>query len=207
MPTLPSLPRLPNADGTHRERTLLYIGRIHPKKGISNLVPAWAAVAPDFPNWHLRIIGPGEKRHLHELALIAATLPRLSIEPAVYGEAKWRAFAEADLFILPSHNENFGITVAESLACGRPVITTKGTPWKDVETHKCGWWVDNGPTSIEAALRVALSRPVEVLDEMGERGAAWIKSAFSWDRVGEEMAQVYRWLCVGVVKPDWIVLD
>lgn len=206
LPNLPLFHRLPVGNGIGRERTLLYIGRIHPKKGITDLVQAWAAVARDFPDWRLRIIGPGEERRLQELNSIAAALPRLSIEAAVYGEAKWRAFAEADLFILPSHNENFGITVAESLACGRPVITTKGTPWNDVETQNCGWWIDTGPVSIEAALRVAFDAPVDVLDAMGTRGAAWVKHAFSWDRIGEEMARVYCWLCLGAKMPDYVIV-
>jgi len=207
MPKPRSIHRLRRAQGAPRERTLLYIGRIHPKKGINSLVRAWAAVAPGFVDWRLRIIGPGEERHLRELDSVAAAVPRLSIEAPIYGEAKWRAFADADLFILPSYNENFGITVAESLACGRPVITTKGTPWRSVETEKCGWWIDSGPESIEAAMRVALGTPAEVLDEMGERGAVWINRAFSWTRIGEEMARVYRWLRWGAPRPDCTTLD
>jgi glycosyltransferase involved in cell wall biosynthesis len=207
LPKLPSFHRMLPADGAPRARILLYFGRIHPKKGLNQLVSAWASLAPDFPDWRLRIVGPGEERDLQELAGLAAALPRLSIEAAVYGEAKWRIFAQSDLFILPSHNENFGITVAESLACGRPVITTKETPWKDVETQKCGWWIEAGSASIKAALRVALGTPVEVLDEMGARGAAWVKNAFSWDQIGEEMARVYRWLCLGAARPDCVVLD
>jgi glycosyltransferase involved in cell wall biosynthesis len=207
LPALPALHRAQPVIGVRRVRTLLYFGRIHRKKAIDHLVIAWAALAADFPEWRLRIVGPKERGHGPELARLAAGLPRVAIEDAIYGQEKWETYAEADLFILPSHNENFGITVIESLACGRPVITTKGTPWKEVETQRCGWWIDTGPDSIESALRGALSMPVEALDEMGERGMTWVKHAFAWDAIGEEMARVYRWLCSGAARPDCIALD
>jgi glycosyltransferase involved in cell wall biosynthesis len=191
------------------QRTLLFLGRIHPIKGVDRLVAAWSKVEAEFAHWRLRIVGPGEPEHLQSVrdAIGRLAAQRVSVEGAVYGEEKWRTISEANLFILPSHTENFGIAVAESLACGRPVITTKGTPWREVETHRCGWWIDGGQASIEAALRIALSAPVEILDEMGARGAAWVKHAFTWDHVGEKMAQVCLWLCLGAPKPDSVMLN
>lgn len=209
---------LPDDDGLRRstwprsrgaQRTLLFLGRIHPKKGVDGLVAAWSKVEAEFAGWRLRIVGPGEPAHLQSVrdAIRQLAAQRVSVEGAVYGEQKWRTISEADLFILPSHNENFGIAVAESLACGRPVITTKATPWREVETRRCGWWIDGRQASIEAALRIALSAPVEILDEMGARGAAWVKHAFTWDSVGEKLAQVYLWLCLGAPKPDSVLLN
>ena len=191
------------------QRTLLYLGRIHPIKGLDDLVAAWSKVEAGFADWHLKIVGPGEPEHIQSVrnAIEKRGVRRVSIEGPVFEADKWRLIFAANLTILPSHTESFGMVVAESLACGRPVITTKGTPWKDIETQKCGWWIDTGPASIEAALRVALRTPVEVLDEMGARGAAWVKQSLSWDGIGEEMARVYRWLCLGAARPDCVALD
>lgn len=192
-----------------RQRTLLYLGRIHPIKGLDDLVAAWSEVEPELVEWRLRIVGPGESEYVATLRRMMKQLGlrRISIEGPVFGADKWPLILAADLSILPSHTENFGMAVAESLACGRPVITTKGTPWKHVETQKCGWWIDTGPASIAAALRLALSAPSEVLGEMGARGETWVKRAYSWDRIGQEMAEIYRWLCLGQNKPDCVVLD
>jgi glycosyltransferase involved in cell wall biosynthesis len=191
------------------QRTLLYLGRIHPVKGLDDLVAAWSKVEASFADWHLRIVGhgePGRIRHLHNV-IEQLGVRRVSIESPAFDAEKWRLIFAADLSILPSHTENFGNVVAESLACGKPVIATRRTPWKELETQKCGWWIDSGPASIETALRVALGTPVQVLDLMGARGAAWVKQAFSWDDIAEEMARVYRWLCSGAAMPDCIVLD
>src|SRR5262249_27691228 len=107
---------------------------------------------------------------------------------------KWRVYSEADIFVLPTHNENFGLTVAESLACRRPVIVTKGAPWSGVETHSCGWWIDTGEAPLIDALRTALCTPEAELRAMGLRGETWVKQAFSWDAIGRDMADVYRWV-------------
>ena len=99
------------------DRVVLSLGRIHPKKGLDRLVRAWAKVEAAHPDWRLRIVGPAELGHDVELRALAATLKlsRVSIEPAIYGEEKYTAFREADVFVLPTLNENFAMTVAESL--------------------------------------------------------------------------------------------
>jgi glycosyltransferase involved in cell wall biosynthesis len=124
------------------ERIVLSLGRIHPKKGLDRLVRAWARLEAEHPDWKLRIIGPSELGHDEELRALAATLGvrRLFIEGPVYGDAKLEVMHTADLFVLPTLNENFAITVAEALAVGTPVIATKGAPWSGLETEGCGWW-------------------------------------------------------------------
>ena len=179
-----------------RQRTALFLGRIHPIKGIDALIGAWGRVAGEFPQWCLRIVGPGEPIHISALKDIIArkSVPRVSMEGALGGEAKLQAFTEADVFVQPSYSENFGLTVAESLACRRPVLVTKGAPWPGVVTHGCGWWIDTGEEALAAGLRVALATPDFELDAMGRRGEAWVREAFSWDTIGQEMAGLYRWL-------------
>ena len=179
-----------------RQRTALFLGRIHPIKGIDALIAAWGRVAGEFPQWRLRIVGPGEPIHISALKDIIArnSVPRVSMEGALEGEAKFQAFAKADVFVQPSYSENFGLTVAESLACRRPVLVTKGAPWPGVVTHGCGWWIDIGEEALAAGLRVALATPDDELDAMGRRGEAWVREAFAWDVIGQQMAGVYRWL-------------
>ena len=98
-----------------RLKNLLYLGRIHPIKGVDVLVKAWGRVAHEFPDWRLRIVGPGEPAHIGTIKEIikGQYIPRVTIQGALYGDSKFRAFAEADLFVQPSFSESFGLTVAE----------------------------------------------------------------------------------------------
>lgn len=197
------------ASGAKRQKTLLYVGRIHPKKGLDALVGAWATVAKEFADWRVRIVGPGEEVHRQVLLKQIARLnvPRIFLDAPVYGHEKWALFGGADLFVLPSNNENFGLAVAESLACRRPVIVTKGAPWQGVETHGCGWWIDTGELAMVDALRTALGTPADVFAAMGARGELWMRQEFSWDSIGEEVSKVYLWLCGRAARPVSVRID
>jgi glycosyltransferase involved in cell wall biosynthesis len=195
----------PQKDG----REVLSLGRIHPKKGLDRLVRAWAQVEPNFPAWSLRIVGPAEVGHDRELRSTANNLgvKRISIQGPVYGEAKLAAYRCADLFVLPTLNENFGMVIAESLASGTPAITTKGAPWEGLEMERCGWWIDHGVEPLAATLKVAMGKPREELQAMGERGRAWMARAFCWDRIARDMLDVYRWLSANGERPGTVRLN
>lgn len=184
-------------------RTLLHLGRIHPKKGIDSLIEAWARVAPRHPNWRLRIVGPSEIGHGEALRLQAAArgAQRITFEDGLYGADKLAAYRQADLFVLPTLNENFGLVVAEALANGTPVISTRGAPWRGLEENRCGWWIDHGADPLAATLDQAMAMPRDTLHEMGARGRNWMAAEFSWDRVAADMERVYRW-CAGGERPD-----
>lgn len=192
-----------------RKRILLSLGRIHPQKGLDRLLRAWSRVEAAHPDWWLRIVGPAERRHDEELRALARALglDRISIEGPVYGDAKDAVYREANLFILPTLSESFGISIAEALAAGVPVISTRGAPWAGLETEGCGWWVENGVEPLTVALASAVALPPAVLRRMGTRGRAWMARDFSWDRVAIDMLAVYRWLACGAERPDTVRID
>ncbi len=107
-------------NGIVRERIVLSLGRMHPKKNLEILLRAWAEVEPLRPGWRLDLVGPGDDRYVRQLRALSCGLGlrRVSFGGPVYGSAKWDAYRAADLFVLPSLNENFGLTVAEALAAG-----------------------------------------------------------------------------------------
>lgn len=189
------------------ERTILHLGRVHPKKGLQHLVRAWAEIEPEAHSWRLRIVGPSELHHADELRALAAQLglQRVSIEGALYGAEKTAAYRDASLFVLPSLNENFAMTVAEALSVGTPVISTKGAPWSGLEREECGWWVECGPAALAGALRQAVSLPSERLAQMGARGRAWMERDFSWDRTARLVLDAYAWVKGTGPKPAAIV--
>lgn len=196
-------------------RTLLFLGRIHPVKGLDMLLPAWARVQPRFPGWRLVIAGDDKgyctsSGYLGEMRQLANNVgaEHITFAGQITGQGKWEAYRGAELFVLPSRSENFGVAVAEALATGTPAIVTRGAPWRGLETHHAGWWVDATIDAIAAALADAMSRPREDLAAMGERGREWVRAEFGWDEIARKMAMTYRWLFGELTdRPDWIRLD
>ncbi len=187
-------------------RTLLFLGRVHPSKGLDILLPAWRAVQERFPDWRLIIAGPDNGGYLSTMQDLAAQLQlqRIEFVGAMKGRQKWEAYQTADLFVLPSYSENFGMTVAEALASGIPAIVSKGAPWRDLEEKRAGWWIDIGIDPLVTCLNHALDQSPETLAEMGKRGRAWMQWEFAWERVGAMMSQTYEWILKGGEKPAWV---
>jgi glycosyltransferase involved in cell wall biosynthesis len=173
------------------------------------LVRAWSRLETEYPGWRLKIVGPPEIGHDDELRALARTLnlTRVCIEGPIYGEAKIAAYREADIFVLPTLNENFGLTVAEALVAGTPAISTKGAPWSGIEEEGCGWWIDHGVEPLAATLASAMALPRETLKSMGDKGRAWIARNFAWDPIARDMLDVYRWLAHGATPPPVVRFD
>ncbi len=174
-------------------RSALFLGRIHPKKGLPLLVEAWAKVRP--PGWSMQVIGPDEGGHRAEVEGLVRNAGLGDVwhfGGSLEGEMKSRAFQEASLFILPTFSENFGISVAEALASGVPVITTTGAPWQGLESHRCGWWVAPEVEALAAGLREATALNDDERQAMGERGARWMKDEFTWAGVASQMRVAYE---------------
>ena len=190
-------------------RVLLSLGRMHPKKGLDRLLRAWAKVETHHSDWWLRIVGPAEARHDEELRALAAGLGlvRVSIEGPIYGDMKTATYRDADLFVLPTLNENFGLTVAESLAAGTPAISTIGAPWSGLESEGCGWWINHGVEPLATALADAMTLPREALKAMGDKGRKWMMLDFSWEHVARDMLDIYRWLALDAAPPPIIRFD
>jgi glycosyltransferase involved in cell wall biosynthesis len=191
---------------TTKLRRLLSLGRIHHKKGIDILLRVWARVEKKFPEWELFIVGPDDDGYLYEMQTLARDLKieRVTFPGPVYGEEKIRIYQSADLFILPTRSENFGMVVAEALANAAPAIVTKGAPWQGLESHECGWWIDIGESPLVECLKEALSMSKERLERCGLNGRAWMERDFSWPHIGQMMYETYMWLLNGGTLPDWI---
>jgi len=177
------------SNGTLR---LLYLGRLHPIKGIETLFEACGIVKKLSLDWHLSIAGTGSASYVDFLKSKVQKLglsQQVEFVGEVFEEKKEELFALSDVVVVPSHIENFGIVVAESLAHAVPVIASKGTPWIGLETNRCGLWVDNDPERLATAIYRIRTLP---LQEMGQRGREWMEKAFSWDSVSGEMLAVYR---------------
>ena len=192
------------------KRVLLFLSRLHVVKGLDLLLAAWEAVRRSFPEWHLVIAGDGEAAyvaHLKKTALESGLNDSVTFTGAVHGKGKWDLLKNADLFVLPTLSENFGLVVAEALACGIPVITTKGAPWGDLEMEECGWWINPGVTALSKALTDTLSLPANQLAEMGGRGRRLIERKYLVDITARTLHSVYTWMLNGGTSPDCVRFD
>jgi len=230
-------------------RVALFVSRIHPKKGLVNLLEAWARLRAEHvagaecgtsrPPWCLVIAGPDEAGHKAELLALAAARG-LAVEerpPAttgplatdadivftgpVFDAQKTALYQRSDLFVLPTHSENFGVVVLEALACGLPVLTTKGAPWGTLEDvgrpgpatgrePRAGWWIDVGVEPLVATLRGVMHAADESLRDVGDNARWFAAERYSWPAAARTMCEAYEWLVhggPGGTLPSCIHLD
>lgn len=175
-------------------RVILYLGRIHPKKGVDLLIQAFAKVFGDRPDWLLVVAGPDHIGWGVELAKEAAKLgigERVVWPGMVRGDAKWGAYRKADAFILPSHQENFGISVAEALASGTPVlITDKVNIWREVKADEAGIVEPDTLEGVVKLLERLKAMSAEELETMGRRAAACFAAHFEVSRMATGLLEV-----------------
>jgi glycosyltransferase involved in cell wall biosynthesis len=184
-------------------RTALFLGRLYPVKGLPMLIEAWARLKP--AGWRLILAGPDEAGHRAELeALVAATDLRQSISFAgpISAAEKGGVFAAADLFILPSHSESFGMSIAEALAHGLPVLTTTGAPWPELAEAGCGWQVAPSVDGLVAGMAKATAHDPETLSAMGAKGREWMRARFVWREVASQFIAAYENILAARPKRD-----
>jgi glycosyltransferase involved in cell wall biosynthesis len=202
-----SLPSVDNDTSDGREqRRLLFLSRIHQKKGLLNLVEAWERLRPD--GWEVIIAGPDENGHEAE---VRERISQCGVEGdfvftgPVKGTEKWKMYQSADLFVLPTHSENFGIVVAEALSCGVPAITTRGAPWSDLVDHDCGWWIEIGVDPLVEALAQATRMSAVDRAAMGRRGRELVNRKYTWPQVAAALQSVYAWVLGKGPCPECVI--
>jgi len=202
---IPEIPKIDTANEID-SRTLLFLSRIHPTKGIDRLLQAWTSLHKRHPQWRLVVAGFGAANHVKDVTALASSLrlERVLFPGPLYGEAKKQAYFGADLFVLPTHSENFGMVVAEALAHSTPAVVSRGAPWSGLETEGCGWWIEHDVPTLIAALDCAMSMPASQLAEMGRKGRAWMERDFGWESIARRMEAGYRWIIEGGAPPAWV---
>jgi glycosyltransferase involved in cell wall biosynthesis len=233
---LPDLGRRPGRDlleekfsALNGRRWVVFMSRLHPKKGIDVLLRAWARqkdvtcdewrVASEEGKHAVYGIRQSEKKESLSLLVSSSLSPvlvlagsdligyrkdiermikELGLEDSVVitgevaGEEKDCLLANADVFVLPSYSENFGIVVAEAMAWGRPVIASTGTPWKEIAAVGAGWWVKPEEDVLAVALAEALGTRREALDVMGAKGRALVERSYTWSAPARSLVEAYR---------------
>ncbi|MCF6200320.1 MAG: glycosyltransferase, partial [Hyphomicrobiaceae bacterium] len=161
---------------------LLFLSRIHPKKGCDLLIEAFAKISAKYPNCHLVMAGPdqvGLRSQLESLCQQAGVSDKIHWTGMISGDVKWGAFRAADAFALPSHQENFGIVVAEALSCGTPVLlTNKVNIWREVADEKAGLVENDDLSGIKLLLDTFLGLPEEEICAMKYKARSCFEKYF-----------------------------
>ncbi len=202
---------IPQLEYIEKQKTVIFLGRIHKVKGVNLLIEAWKKIEnnPKFKDWNLVIAGPTTSDYAKDIQRMAEGLKTVSFTGEVKGDDKNQLLAKSSVYVLPTHTENFGIAVGEALACGTPVITTTGAPWSGLVENDCGLWIDLSVDNLIKALEDMMSRPIDELSRMGENGREWMKRDFSWDEIARKTIRSYEWLLDPdlIERPDWIYID
>jgi poly(glycerol-phosphate) alpha-glucosyltransferase len=203
------------------KRTLLFLGRIHPKKGLVNCLRAFAR-KQKFYDWSFVIAGWDQGGHEVELKKLCEELG-LRVErrgakvedqasaaevvfwgPA-FGAEKTQLFRSADAFILPSLSEGLPMAVLEAWAHGLPVVMTPECNFPEGFTDKAAIRIHSDVQSISVGLKDLFSMPDSELQAMGTRGRQLVEQRFSWKMIAHQMKQVYDWLVGGGVEPECVI--
>jgi glycosyltransferase involved in cell wall biosynthesis len=191
---------------TKGKRLILFLGRIHPKKGTDLLVRAWGQLASRFPDAHLVIAGP-DVGLLEECKAIVHKFniaDRVTFTGNLQGRQKLQALSAADYFVLPSHSEGFSLAVIEAMACRLPVLFTPGCNFP--EATAAGAAVEVSPTMAGVAdgLRHLLELTDDARAQMGNSGSRLIQDGYTWDVVAQRTLALYSWLCSGTDCPSFV---
>lgn len=184
------------------KKVLLFFGRIHPKKGLDVLAKAFSVLIRDRSDTHLAIVGPDDQvygENVRRWLRQGRALESATFTGMLTGADKWAALRDADIFVLPSYSENFGIAVVEAMACGLPVvISNKVNIWREVESAGAGIVIGCNAEECMQAMAWLLDRPREAR-EMGAKGAAFVRERFNWSTVGAQLEDVYSRITRGTL--------
>jgi poly(glycerol-phosphate) alpha-glucosyltransferase len=198
------------AGWTNGRKVALFLGRIHPKKGLANLICAWrrvmCSIAPT--DWALVIAGWDQKGHQKKLQELVR---ELELDGSVYfvgphfGEAKAASLAHAEVFVLPSLSEGLPMAVLEAWSYGRPVVMTPQCNLPEGFQAGAALRIEPDQAGVEAGLRNLCAMPETELRRMGQRGRDLVAERFAWPHIAREMTQLYQWVLGRGAPPAGVV--
>jgi glycosyltransferase involved in cell wall biosynthesis len=183
---------------------LLFLSRLHVKKGLDLLAAALRALAPEHPDLHLLLAGndDGAKGPFLRRIAEANLADRVTVLGHVSGENARRVWAAADAFVLPSYSEGFSMAILEALACRLPALITTACHFPELHAENGGIVVEPTIEGVTQGLRELLERSPDQRRYLGERGRRLVERRYTWDQQAQRLAEVYRWAAGGGATPD-----
>jgi len=185
---------------------VVFMSRLSAEKGLDLLIPVWAQLVScaTYGDAMLVVAGPdyrGYQKVVEQLIERHGVRQNVLMLGMVQGRKKASLLRRADIFVLPSYSENFGIVVAEALACGTPVITTTGTPWERLQQIDAGRWIPPVKSELLEVLREMLSMSAARRREMGRRGMSFVRSEYTWEKAACKFLHVCNCILRGNAIP------
>lgn len=183
-----------------------FLGRLHPRKNVKGLIEAWARLGNATQNAELYIMGKGDESYEADLRKFVQTLGLTNVVFAgfVNGREKFEKLASLSALFVPSDFENFGMIITEALIVKTPVMTSLGTPWEELNSRHCGWWVNNDVKTLSQTIEIALSLSDDEIEAMGEKGRQLVIEKYRDVQIATQMKQLYEWLLCGRTKPEFV---
>jgi glycosyltransferase involved in cell wall biosynthesis len=179
------------------KRIILFLGRIHFKKGLDLLVKSWATLAKKWPEAHLVLAGPdfeNTRSTVEQLIAERGISDQVLLTGMLPGEMKWSALAAAQCFVLPSYSEGLSVSILEALGIGLPVIITEQCNLPDVKLIHAGWCIQPDVDQLSCSISEFLNNSPEANREIGARGRNLILKRYNWTSVANQMSDLYRWV-------------
>lgn len=185
-----------------------YLGRIDPRKRIERIIYSFDENRELFKDAELIIMGSWDKKYEQ---FLKDEVTRLELSNVIFtgfiqGEQKDKMISSLSVLVVPSDFENFGNIVTEALVRGVPVISSKGTPWEDLETYHCGYWVDNDQKTISGTMKKFFCLTPEERYQMSLNGKKLINEKYSLSQNGKQISQLYKWILGEGPKPDFVYI-
>ena len=206
-----NIPNAPIFNRNKEKKTLLFIGRIHPKKGLKELLLGLALLkerkSEFFQIWNIRIAGWSQIGHVEELRRIVVEnnlLKNVEFIGSVYGDDKEKELCNANAFILPSFSEGLPMSVLEAWAYKLPVIMTDYCNIPEGFDSNAAIHIEPNPESIAEGVENLFTMDEANLDTIGNNGYALVKNKFSWDNIAKQTIQLYEYLLNGGEKPEFV---
>ena len=205
------LPRISENGSEGPRKTMLFLGRIHPKKGLEQAIQAWARLHRSglLSGWRFVIAGwdeDGHRSRLERLCRSQGLQDSLTFTGPVFGDEKERLFREADAFILPSFSEGLPMAVLEAWSNALPVIMTEACHLEEGFDANAALLVQPEEASLAAGIEAMLSLEETARIEMGRRGRRLVERSYSWKAVTAEMTSVYDWVVGRSAQPDCVLV-
>lgn len=172
-----------------------FVGRTDPVKNIDVLLEAWLSIGKEAQNCQLEIIGGGnDSEYLKKLHTFVKehNINNVVFTGLLHKDATLQKMAKLDYLILPSKSENFGMVIPEALSMGIPCIATSGTPWEELNTKNCGWWIDNNRESIADAIKCAINTSSDEYKLMANNAINLVREKYSIDKTVDELIKLYK---------------
>ncbi len=183
-----------------------FLGRLYPYKKVDALIDAWISLGAAVKDAQLVIMGKGEPQYEQMLKerVRQHGLENVEFAGFVTGREKFERLASLTALCVPSDFENFGMIVTEALSVGTPVIASLGTPWEELNTEHCGYWVKNDVSTLAETIANVLSLSAEEINRMGENGKRLVQAKYKDTQVALMMKQLYEWILKGREKPCFV---